>query len=65
MQHRSVDDPASHRPPKLGMGNTIKVAAEIRINGTRFNENVRPASGVSNFDCATPVRASVTEDCGP
>ena len=32
MQHRSVDDPSSHRPHKLGMGNTIKVAAEIRIN---------------------------------
>jgi hypothetical protein len=32
MQHRSVDDPASHRPHKLGMGNAIEVAAEIRIN---------------------------------
>jgi hypothetical protein len=24
MQHRSVDDPSSHRPHELGMGNTIK-----------------------------------------
>src|SRR5450631_3146611 len=32
MQHRSIDDPASHRPHKLGVWNTIKVAAEIRIN---------------------------------
>jgi hypothetical protein len=32
MQHRSIDDPASHRPHKIGMWNTIKVAAEIRIN---------------------------------
>jgi hypothetical protein len=32
MQHRSVDDPASYRPHKLGVWNTIKVAAEIRIN---------------------------------
>ena len=32
MQHRSVDNPSSHRPHKVGMGNAIKVAAEIRIN---------------------------------
>ena len=32
MQHRSVDDPASHRLHKLGMWNTIEVAAEIRIH---------------------------------
>jgi hypothetical protein len=32
MQHRSIDDPASHRPHKLGVWNTIKVATEIRIN---------------------------------
>src|SRR3989442_14566303 len=32
MQHRSIDDPASYRPHKLGMWNAIKVAAEIRIN---------------------------------
>src|SRR5438094_10657653 len=32
MQHRSIDDPASYRPHKLGMGNAIKVAAAIRIN---------------------------------
>src|SRR3977135_2259236 len=32
MQHRSIDDPASHRPHKLVMWNAIKVAAEIRIN---------------------------------
>jgi hypothetical protein len=32
MQHRSSDDPASYRPHKLGVLNTIKVAAEIRIN---------------------------------
>ena len=23
MQHRSVDDPSSHRPHELGMGNTM------------------------------------------
>jgi hypothetical protein len=43
LQHRSVDDPASHRPHKLGMWNTIKVAAEIRINDlpmTRVNQLV-------------------------
>jgi hypothetical protein len=32
MQHRSIDDPASHRLHELGVWNTIKVAAEIRIN---------------------------------
>src|SRR3984893_10362650 len=32
MQHCSVDHPSSHRPHKLGMGNTVKVAAEICIN---------------------------------
>jgi hypothetical protein len=32
MQHGSIDDPSSHRPHKLGVWNTIKVAAEIRIN---------------------------------
>src|SRR5271167_773286 len=32
MQHHSIDDPASHRLHKLGMWNTIKVAAKIRIN---------------------------------
>ena len=32
MQHRSIDDPSSHRSHKLGVWNTIKVAAEIRIN---------------------------------
>src|SRR5438876_11332757 len=32
MQHRSIDDPASYRPHKLGMWNAIKVAAEIRID---------------------------------
>jgi hypothetical protein len=31
MQHRSIDDPSSHRPHKFGMWNAIKVAAEIRI----------------------------------
>jgi site-specific DNA recombinase len=31
MQHRSVDDPSSHRSHKLGVWNTIEVAAEIRI----------------------------------
>src|SRR5262252_8764855 len=32
MQHGSVDHPASHRLHKLGMGNAVKVAAEIRIH---------------------------------
>jgi len=31
MQHCSIDHPASYRLHKLGMWNTIKVAAEIRI----------------------------------
>jgi len=31
MQHRSIDHPASYRLHQLGMWNTIKVAAEIRI----------------------------------
>src|SRR5215813_1538751 len=32
MQHGSVDHPSSHRLHKLGMGNAVKVAAEIRIH---------------------------------
>ena len=32
MQHRSIDDPASHRLQKLGVRNTVKVTAEISIN---------------------------------
>jgi hypothetical protein len=49
MQHRSVDNPASHRPHELGMGNTIKVAAEIRINDlpmSRFDQLVDVLYGV-------------------
>ena len=43
MQHRSVDDPSSHRPHKLGMWNAIEVAAEIRIHNlpmTRVDQHV-------------------------
>ena len=43
MQHRSIDDPASYRPHKLGMWNTIEVAAEIRIHDlpmTRVDQRV-------------------------
>jgi len=32
MQHGSIDDPASYRLHKLGVWNTIEVAAEIRIH---------------------------------
>jgi hypothetical protein len=32
MQHRSVDDSASHRSEKFGMRKTIEVATEIYVN---------------------------------
>jgi hypothetical protein len=47
MQHRSVDDPSSYRPHELGMGNSIKVAAEIRINDlpmSRVDQLVVPST---------------------
>src|SRR6516164_5984588 len=52
MQHRSIDDPASHRLDKLGVWNTVKVTAEISINDLPMSGVDQPVDVLYCVQCA-------------